>query len=256
MSFNQKEINWKLLFDFIYETGKIVDLQFYSYNFLKKLNNIIPFYGANFFLFDENEDLLQDPICFNISKLALNSYNDYYHKLDDIRKIAFNQVEPIRSTDLMNYKSWSKTEYFNDFLAKNNLYYSCGIDIHFENKLLGTISLFRSQKDNNFTLTDLIYLELISKQCSNHLHKLFTIENLKNKKTKRKNSLLKIAANRYNLTNREREVLKLLIEGKNNQEIAENLFISVNTIKKHLSNIFNKTEVNNRTELTSMIFKF
>jgi hypothetical protein len=58
----------------------------------------------------------------------------------------------------MDYKSWSTTEYFNDFLAKNYLYYSCGIDIHFENKLLGTIRLFRNKADNDFTLIGLFYV--------------------------------------------------------------------------------------------------
>ena len=39
-----------------------------------------------------------------------------------------------------------------------------------------------------------------------------------------------------------------------NEEIAEKLFISINTVKKHLSHIYQKTEVHNRTELASLIY--
>jgi len=49
------------------------------------------------------------------------------------------------------------------------------------------------------------------------------------------------------LTEREREVLKLITEGKNNTEIADALSISLNTVKTHLKNIFQKLEVEDRT---------
>ncbi|WP_051189677.1 helix-turn-helix transcriptional regulator [Daejeonella oryzae] len=53
----------------------------------------------------------------------------------------------------------------------------------------------------------------------------------------------------YKLTNREIEIVKLLRQGKKYQLIAEKLFISEFTVKKHVHNIFQKTEVNNKVEL-------
>jgi DNA-binding CsgD family transcriptional regulator len=50
------------------------------------------------------------------------------------------------------------------------------------------------------------------------------------------------------LTEREVEVLRLLAAGKSNREIAEALFISPNTVIRHVSNIFSKTRAANRTE--------
>lgn len=52
------------------------------------------------------------------------------------------------------------------------------------------------------------------------------------------------------LSEREIEILKLVAQGKSNKEIAENLFISVNTVKVHLTNVFKKTGVTSRTEAT------
>lgn len=50
------------------------------------------------------------------------------------------------------------------------------------------------------------------------------------------------------LTAREKEVLKLIAEGKNNSEIAETLFIGIKTVKTHVSSIFSKLEVADRTQ--------
>jgi two-component system, NarL family, response regulator LiaR len=50
------------------------------------------------------------------------------------------------------------------------------------------------------------------------------------------------------LTDRERDVLKAMVEGLNNKEIAETLVISLGTVKFHISNIFQKLAVNSRVE--------
>ena len=50
------------------------------------------------------------------------------------------------------------------------------------------------------------------------------------------------------ISKREAEILLLIHEGLSNQQIADKLFISENTIKKHISNIFQKLQVDRRTE--------
>ena len=50
------------------------------------------------------------------------------------------------------------------------------------------------------------------------------------------------------LTNREREVLQLIAQGKSNQEIATELFITLKTVKTHVSNILAKLDVEDRTQ--------
>jgi NarL family two-component system response regulator LiaR len=51
-----------------------------------------------------------------------------------------------------------------------------------------------------------------------------------------------------NLTEREKEVLSLIAEGRNNREIAEQLVISEKTVKTHVSNILNKLHLDDRTQ--------
>lgn len=57
------------------------------------------------------------------------------------------------------------------------------------------------------------------------------------------------------LTNREREILLHIAEGKSNQDIADDLFITLKTVKTHVSNILSKLEVEDRTQATIYAFK-
>lgn len=57
----------------------------------------------------------------------------------------------------------------------------------------------------------------------------------------------------FNLTEREEEVLLYISMGYKNTEIAEKMFVSVNTVKTHIKNIFVKMDVRNRIEATNKI---
>ncbi|MCQ9210632.1 response regulator transcription factor [Granulicatella seriolae] len=57
------------------------------------------------------------------------------------------------------------------------------------------------------------------------------------------------------LTAREMEVLLLIAEGMSNQDIADSLYITLKTVKTHVSNILSKLEVEDRTQATIYAFK-
>lgn len=57
------------------------------------------------------------------------------------------------------------------------------------------------------------------------------------------------------LTMREEEILLLIAEGKTNQEIADQLFIAIKTVKVHVSNILSKLDVQDRTQAVIYAFQ-
>ena len=59
----------------------------------------------------------------------------------------------------------------------------------------------------------------------------------------------------YDLTSQEKKVLKLLVEGKSYKLIAQELFVSVDTIKTHIRNIYAKLQVHSGTEAVSLALR-
>ncbi|MDQ0973428.1 response regulator transcription factor [Neobacillus sp. 179-C4.2 HS] len=57
------------------------------------------------------------------------------------------------------------------------------------------------------------------------------------------------------LTSREMEILMLMAEGKTNQDIADELYIALKTVKTHVSNILSKLNVQDRTQAVIYAFK-
>jgi len=59
----------------------------------------------------------------------------------------------------------------------------------------------------------------------------------------------------FDLTEREREVLNLVVQGQSNQQIADNLVIGLATVKAHISSILSKLQVSSRAEAIAFAIK-
>ena len=62
-------------------------------------------------------------------------------------------------------------------------------------------------------------------------------------------------AKEYNLTTQEKKVLQLLVQGKSYKMIAAELFVAVDTVKTHVSNIYSKLHVHSGTEAVSLALR-
>lgn len=63
-------------------------------------------------------------------------------------------------------------------------------------------------------------------------------------------------ANTFNLTDRELEILRSVLEGKSHQEISESLEIALGTVKTHTHNIYSKAGVSNRSQIVCVYRDF
>jgi len=173
--------------------------------------------------------------------------------MDEFFKKSFNTKYPKRSSDVMDYKMWENTEYFTDFHLKNRYFYVAINDVHYKDELVSTISLVREKKDRNFSDKELVFLRLLSPHVANQLQKLKMVDDLK--KINRRNIIELIGMNeeRYHLSTRESEILELAFKGMSNKDISDELYISSETVKKHLNTIFKKCKVSSRMELMAKV---
>ncbi|MGT2771912.1 helix-turn-helix transcriptional regulator [Streptococcus marimammalium] len=94
-----------------------------------------------------------------------------------------------------------------------------------------------------FISGEALHYYLIDKQYS-----LFSKYPIGSKELFESNDSLNLFFDNYQLTDREKEICELILKGKNNQEIAQELFLSVGTVKAHIHNIYSKMNIHTRKE--------
>jgi DNA-binding CsgD family transcriptional regulator len=60
----------------------------------------------------------------------------------------------------------------------------------------------------------------------------------------------------YGLSNRETDVLELIIRGRDVARMAETLFVSENTVRSHCKNLYRKLDVHNRQQVFDLVEEF
>ncbi|MDN3710477.1 LuxR C-terminal-related transcriptional regulator [Myroides ceti] len=60
---------------------------------------------------------------------------------------------------------------------------------------------------------------------------------------------------KFNLTERELQVLEGINNGLSNQEIAAQLFLSLSTVKFHIGNLYSKLDIKNRTQAIKLLHR-
>ena len=68
-----------------------------------------------------------------------------------------------------------------------------------------------------------------------------------------KNRLTAFFIQRYNITEKEIEVIELILDGLTYKQIAEKLFIANKTVDNHVQNIYKKLEVTSKIQLSNLI---
>ena len=138
--------------------------------------------------------------------------------------------------DVVTTKQYEESNYFKRFMLKYGFYDEMVITLKHEGQIIGAIGVASKESNNHFTSHDVLRFNYLSQIISSVL--LHCNED-----------------KRYPLTAREIEIIELVKKGYTNSAIGNELYISINTVKKHLNNIFQKSGVMNRVELLNKLFK-
>lgn len=160
-----------------------------------------------------------------------------------------------------NYKEFQKSTLYNEFNVPTQAHGLQWISLQFEGQLL----LCAHARETDFTEAETAMLKLVQPHLQFSWEGWMRERKLKQELTGLKQSFhqteeeaasaAQIRARIAALPTRQREVVELVAMGRDNQQIADELKISVLTVKKHLQLIFQTLNVRHRTELAAKWYK-
>lgn len=217
------------------------------------IGHAIPFNNANFFLIERREDgqeFLTDLI--NVNSLLnppeeidniLARYMDEFSAVDSLHWL-YNAKRPLtyRTSDYLSENEFENTTYYKEFYEPFNVHHGAQMVFASGGSCLGLLTLFRAKDQPNFSDTEIFFLDNIKDHMSARLRQ----ENSNKPSSEHDCTAL---MKKYELTRRECEILELLYEGKEKEEIAEELFIAENTLRRHIYNIYVKMGIQHRWQL-------
>lgn len=153
-----------------------------------------------------------------------------------------------RQSDLIPPTKWEKTRVYRDIWKKKNIYWGLFISLVSKDYPLAIIGLMREKQDADFSARDMYIMNALKDPLERKLYSLLQEGSRQTSGAALPDRIIKTAS-RYGLTKRESEIVALVCASKSSEEMCEQLFITHATLSKHLSNIYAKTKVRNRTQL-------
>lgn len=227
----------------IYTTGHFDEMRA---EFLKQMKMVMDFDSADFYMAStDHEHKLVEPVTFNCGTDMCQIYED----LDYSKGIMYSGKSLIyRETDIISEESRVQTEYYKRVYQPNNWHYAIQMILARNKIFLGVVTFYRTVGKENFRYEDVFLLDLLKDHMGYRLE-----EYRKNGGAVPEKITVTEAVEQFYLTRREHTILKLLMDGRDNGAICDELSISINTLKKHILNIYRKLGINNRTQMFKMM---
>lgn len=196
------------------------------------------FYAS--YVWQEDKQNFARPTQINMDPVNLRAYESYYQFRDPITPHMQRYRVAVRATDILPHEALKKTEFFNDFLYKDGLYWGVNLYAWHQGQNLGDMRIWRDKRHENFSQDELRLLDM--------LQPAFITALARAQKTSHSAGLVMNTLSQR-LTAREQDTARLVMLGMPDKEIARELQISTTTVRTHLENAFRKVGVSNRAAL-------
>ncbi len=241
--------DWIILNSIIYKIYTTENFTEMRQELLNQLKMVLDFDSADFYLAStEKGKLLCNPVTLNCDV----DFSETYENIDYSRGIlGSGKMLVYRETDIISDESRVQTDYYQKVYKPNNWHYALQVVLARHKKFLGAISLYRTIGKEDFQYDDIFVIDMLKEHLAFRLEQHYKTGNPDYEKLTVSETVAK-----YDLTRREHTILKLLMSGKDNNEICEELVIAPNTLKKHILNIYRKLGINNRVQLFKSVKEF
>ncbi|MCF8177135.1 MAG: helix-turn-helix transcriptional regulator [Sulfuritalea sp.] len=183
-------------------------------------------------------------VSLNMSEDNLGSYETYYQFRDPITYKLQQRRLPTLVTQVMPQKELMRTEFFNDFLARDKLHWGVNAYSYVGNRNIGDLRIWRGRSRDNFDGHTLELLRLIEPAFTGALQRASRL-------VLPAGELLNIEAT--SLSPRELEVAQMVSEGLTDKQIAQRLGVELSTVRTYLKRCFVKLDVQRRGGIAAVV---
>lgn len=238
--------DWIILNNIIYDIYTTRNTEEMQRKFLDRLGSVIDYDAADFCTASNEEGkMIGDAVAVGIDPQTSLKYDD----IDYSRDIMYSGRSLVyRESEIMPEEKRINTEYYRKVYRANGFHYSIQMILGVEGRFLGVVTLYRKKESKDFDYYDIFTLDILKDHMAFSLNQRSTSSGDLND-----SEAIGEFVERYMLTRREEEVLRHMILRQDNVTISDNLSISLNTLKKHERNIYQKCGVSSRMQLFKLV---
>jgi DNA-binding CsgD family transcriptional regulator len=181
-------------------------------------------------------------VWLNMSSDNLASYDAYYQYNDPITFKLQARREPTLVNQIMPQRDLMRTEFFNDFLARDGLHWGVNVFSYAGQRNIGDLRIWRNRRRENFDLRTLELLRLVEPAFTGALLRAGGAPA----------GVVPGLVEAPRLSQREHEVTLMICEGLPDKVIADRLGVELSTVRTYLKRIFGKLGVHRRSEVSVM----
>lgn len=212
---------------------------------LTLLNELLPLSDAVFFLV-ENNQRHKSVLCHKGNYEIELDYTRDYAELDplNLEKFKHSDVKLATLDSQIKPHLLKQSIYFQDFMAPNNHRYVLDLFLRIQGDIVAVISLLRELALDDFNKQEIVLLNQLQPFLEFSLTSVYLPERIAQRQSLNR---------QFDLTDRELDVLDLLMRGMTNKAISSELGVSLATVKTHLIHIYRKCQVSSRGQLMALI---
>jgi DNA-binding CsgD family transcriptional regulator len=204
------------------------------------------------YVWDDGRQCFDRGVHINMEPANLAQYERYFQYHDPITPVLQRHDRAVRVTDVMPQRDLLRTEFFNDFLARDGLHWGVNLYAWCDGHNIGDMRIWRDRRRENFTRDELELLDLVRPAFVAALRRSRGAHAGADRPPAVREAA-SAAGREHLLSARERDVARLAVHGLPDKEIARRLGISLATVRTHFDHAFRKLDVCNRTALVQKL---
>jgi DNA-binding CsgD family transcriptional regulator len=199
------------------------------------------------FVWQDASRRFDSAVYLNMDPGNVANYDRYYQYHDPITFKLQSRREPTLVTQVMPQREMMRTEFFNDFLARDGLHWGVNAYSYVGDRNIGDIRIWRGRHRENFDAHTLELLRLIEPAFTGALQRAQGAAVLG--ESQRPAPLMKLSI-------RELEIARMIADDLSDKEIAWRLGVEVSTVRTYLNRIFDKLGVRRRSGVAGLLSRY